>query len=103
MCDKINNPAKCEIRSVIRFLNAKYVRPIEIYRQLTEVYGYVMNEASVRKWCIMFNAGRTNIHDAERSGRPTASAETGDLMEQIVCTKLIYVFSFLIIQYVLII
>ena len=31
--------AKCEIRAVIRFLNAKKVAPIEIHRQLTEVYG----------------------------------------------------------------
>lgn len=66
MCDKINDPAKCEVRSVIRFLNAKGVRPIEIYRQITEVYGNVMNEASVRKWCIMFNGGRTNVHEEER-------------------------------------
>lgn len=56
---------------MIRFLNARKLRPIEIYRQITEVYGNVMNEASVRKWCIMFNDGRTNVHDEERSGRPS--------------------------------
>ena len=29
-----------------------------------------MNAASVRKWCTMFRNGRTDVHDAERSGRP---------------------------------
>lgn len=69
MCDKINDHAKCEIRSVIRFLNTKNVRLIEIYRQIIDVYGNVLNENSVRKWCIIFNGGWTNIHDEERSGR----------------------------------
>lgn len=81
MCDTINDHAKCEVRSVIRFLNAKKVRPIEIYRQINEVYGDVMNEASVRKWCIMFNGGRTNVHDEERSGRP--SVVTDELKRRI--------------------
>jgi len=30
-----------------------------------------MNAASVRKWCTMFTNGRTDIHDAERSERPS--------------------------------
>jgi len=30
--------AKCEVCAVIWFLNAKDVKPIEIHRQLTEVY-----------------------------------------------------------------
>ncbi|KAG8312506.1 hypothetical protein J6590_023113 [Homalodisca vitripennis] len=39
MAALIENPAKCELRSVIRFLNAQNVRPIEIYRQIKAVYG----------------------------------------------------------------
>jgi hypothetical protein len=35
---KTENPASCEIRSVIKFLNAKSVCPAEIYRQVCEVY-----------------------------------------------------------------
>ena len=31
----------------------------------------VMNAASVRKWCTMFTNGRTDVHDAERSERPS--------------------------------
>jgi hypothetical protein len=39
MSVRIENPASCEIRSVIKFLNAKNVRPAEIYWQVCEVYG----------------------------------------------------------------
>lgn len=76
MAAPIENPAKCEVRSVIRFLNAQKVKPIEIYRQIKNVYGdNVMNESSVRNWCIMFNQGRTSVHDEDRSGRPSLVTE----------------------------
>jgi transposase len=82
MNKKIDNPANCEVRPVIRFSNAQNVRAIDIHRQLTAMYGEgVMNESSVRKWCRMFNEGRTNVHDEERSGRP--SVITVDLKKQI--------------------
>ncbi|GBO03099.1 hypothetical protein AVEN_170142-1 [Araneus ventricosus] len=32
----IDQPANCEIRAVINFLNARNVRPCEIYRQISE-------------------------------------------------------------------
>ena len=71
----ISNPAECEVRGVIRFLKAENVRPSEIHRRLVAVYGeHVMNAASVRQWCTMFN-GRTDVHDAERSGRPSVITE----------------------------
>ena len=57
---------------MIRFLQAENVRPCEIYQNLVAIYGeHVMNAASVRKWCIMFTNGRTDVHDAEKSGRPS--------------------------------
>jgi hypothetical protein len=34
MAGAIQNPAKCEVRSVIRFLNAKGERPAEIHKLL---------------------------------------------------------------------
>jgi hypothetical protein len=72
MNKKIDNPAGCEVRSVIRSLNAQNFHAIDIHRQLTAVYGEgVMNESSVRMWCRMFNEGRTNVHYEERSGRPS--------------------------------
>jgi len=39
----IQSPVKCEVRSVIRFLNAKRERPAEIHKQIVVVYGNVMN------------------------------------------------------------
>jgi len=72
----ISNPADCEVREVIRFLQAENVRPSEIHGRLVAGYGeHVMNAASVRKWCTIFRNGRTDVHDAERSGRPSVITE----------------------------
>ena len=44
--------------SVIQFLNAKYVCPLEIQRQIVEVYGEgAVNEGNVRKCCCSKKAG----------------------------------------------
>ena len=68
----ISNPADCEVRGLIRFLQAENVRPSEIHRRIVAVHGeHVMNAVRVRKWCTMFRNGRTDVHDAERSGRPS--------------------------------
>jgi hypothetical protein len=49
---------------VIQFLNAKYVCPVEIQRQIVEVYGEgAVNKGNVRKWCLLFKEGRTEVHD----------------------------------------
>jgi phosphopentomutase len=48
------------------------VRPSEIDGRLVAVYGeHVMNAASVRKGCMMFMNGQMDVHDDERSGRPS--------------------------------
>jgi hypothetical protein len=48
---KIENPASCEIRSVIKFLNAENVLRAEIYRKVCEVYGEnAMSDGMVRRW-----------------------------------------------------
>ncbi|GBM46661.1 Dihydropyrimidine dehydrogenase [NADP(+)] [Araneus ventricosus] len=72
MFKTIADPADCEVRSVIQFLNSKKVKPAEIHRQLVEIYGgNVMTDGMVRKWVRQFNDGRTNVHDEARSGRPS--------------------------------
>jgi len=64
--------ANCEIRSIIRFLNARTVLPSEIHHQICQVYGdNAMSDGMVRKWVRMFNEGRQNVHDEARSGRPS--------------------------------
>jgi hypothetical protein len=79
---KIENPANCEILSVIKFFNAKHFRPAEIYRQVCEVYGEnAMSDRMVRRCCRMFSEGRTNVHDDDRSVRPFLV--TADLLDQV--------------------
>ena len=56
MFKKIENPAACEMRPVIRFLNAKNMTPAEIHRQLCDEYGELaMSSSKVRRWVRLFN------------------------------------------------
>ncbi|UYV66463.1 hypothetical protein LAZ67_4001752 [Cordylochernes scorpioides] len=81
----LSSPAKCELRSVIRFLNAKNNSPVEIHRQLVEVYGEkCMDIKNVRKWCRDFNEGRINVHDEQRSGRPSLPESTVARIDEMV-------------------
>ena len=66
MAAPIQTPVKCEVRSVIRFLNTKGKRPAEIHKQTVAVYGNVMNRPNVTKWCPEFSEGRTDVHDEPR-------------------------------------
>jgi hypothetical protein len=50
MAMSIQNPSKCEVRAVIRFLHTKGETAAEIHRQLVSVYGeVVMNRENVAK------------------------------------------------------
>ena len=76
MFKTIDQPADCEIRSVIRFLTARNVTAAEIHRQISEVYGRnAMSDSKVRKWVRAFKDGRENVHDEPRSGRPSVITE----------------------------
>jgi hypothetical protein len=57
----IQSPTKSEVCSVIRFLNAKGECPVEIHKQIVAVYGDVMNQHNVTKWCYEFSEGKTSI------------------------------------------
>lgn len=81
MTASIQNPAKCEVRSVIRFLNAEGECPAEIHRRITAVYGDVMNRQNVSKWCHNFSEGRTAVHNEQKSGRPSLISD--DLLHKI--------------------
>jgi hypothetical protein len=50
MAALIQSPAICDVRSVIRLLNAKDERSAEIRKQIVAVYGDVMNRQNVTKW-----------------------------------------------------
>jgi len=77
----IQSPAKCEVRSVIRFLNIKGKRPAEMHKQIVAVYGNVMNRQNVTKWGREFSEGRTDVHDEQRSGRPSLISD--NLLQEI--------------------
>jgi hypothetical protein len=67
VCRAIDNPARCEIRTVIRFRHAKNTSAAEAHCELCAAgYGQnVMSEGIVRQRCRMFEDGRTNVHDEE--------------------------------------
>ena len=77
------SPARCELRAVICFSSAKCTTPIDIHRQLCEVYGpQCIDVKNVQKWVREFMYGQTDIHDVQRSGRPLILAETIAKVEQ---------------------
>ena len=82
MFKKTEYPAAREMRSVIRFLNAKNMTPGEIHRQLCDMFGeHAMSGSVVRRWVRLFNEGRENVHGDPRSGRP--SVVNGDLLRAV--------------------
>jgi len=55
MFKKIENPTACEMRSVILFMNAKNMKPVEIC-QLCDMYGeHAMSSSVVQRWVQLFN------------------------------------------------
>ncbi|GFV03391.1 hypothetical protein TNCV_3397201 [Trichonephila clavipes] len=51
MFKTIADPTKCQVSPVIRFLNVRNVKPVEIHPDLVEVFGEnVMSDGMVRKW-----------------------------------------------------
>ena len=81
MTAPIQSTAKCEVRSIIRFLNTKGERPAEIHKQIVAVYGNVMNRQNATKWCREFSEGRNDVHDKQRSGRPSLISD--DILQEI--------------------
>jgi hypothetical protein len=64
MAMSIQNPAKCEIREVIRFLHAKGETAAKIHHQHVSIYGEdVMNRQNMAKWCREFEAGKNYVQD----------------------------------------
>jgi transposase len=71
MFKNIEKPTACEMRSLIRFLNARNMKQVDIHRQLCEVYGeHTMSDSMVRRWLRYFNKRRQNVYDDRRSGQP---------------------------------
>jgi hypothetical protein len=70
----IQSPDKCEVRFVIRLLNA------EIHKQIVAVYGDLMNRQNVTEWFRELFEGRTEVQDEQRSGKSFLISD--DLLEK---------------------
>jgi hypothetical protein len=81
MAALIQSPTKRKVHSIIRLLKAKVERPAEIHKQTVAVYGDVMNWQNVTKWCHEFSEGRSDVHDEQRSGRPSLISD--DFLQKI--------------------
>ncbi|UYV66586.1 EPM2AIP1 [Cordylochernes scorpioides] len=68
-------------KAIIRFLNAKNNSPVKIHRQLVKVYGEKCMDI---KNCREFNEGRINVHDEQRSGRPSLPESTVARIDEMV-------------------
>ncbi|GFR27778.1 HTH_48 domain-containing protein [Trichonephila clavata] len=75
MAAPIQNPTKCEVCSVIRFLLAKGQRPADIHKEIVSVYGNIMNRQNATKWCRHFSEGRTDVHDKQKTDRPSVISD----------------------------
>jgi hypothetical protein len=86
MFKKIENSAACEMRSVIRFLNVKNMKPAEIHRQLCDVYGehatlQKLRRAIQNKRRGMLSRGVVMIRD---NARPHTAAAKQNLNNSII-------------------
>lgn len=78
----IDAPAKCELRSVIRFLQAEGHSAAEIHRRMSRVYGEnFMSDGAVREWCRKFKDGRNDVHDEGGQGRKSVVSD--DLVQRV--------------------
>jgi hypothetical protein len=94
MCLAIDNPDSFKIWAVVCFLEAKNMSAAEIYCELYMVYGQnVMNEGTVRQWCRMFDDGRTNGQDEERTGRPCVMSNLVQSVDQQICERWHFIIS----------
>jgi hypothetical protein len=72
----------CEICAVIPFLDSKNMSAVDILLELCAVYGQnVMSEGTLRQWCRMFKDGQTDVHDKERTDRPSVVGD--DLFQNV--------------------
>jgi hypothetical protein len=87
MAASTQSTTKCEVRYVTRFLNAKGEHPAKIHEQIVAVYGDVMNQQNVTKWCREFSEGRTDDHNEQGGGRPSLISDLLQKSEGEICAN----------------
>jgi hypothetical protein len=71
MFKKIEKPTTCEMRSVIRFFNARNMKMTGIHCQLCEVYDeHAISDSMIWRWARHFIEGCANVHDDLQSSQP---------------------------------
>ena len=105
MFKTIERAADCEIRSVIRFLNARNVLPCEIHYQICQVFDdNAMSDAMVRKWVRMFNKDERTCTMRRKVGvhlwwvmiwcvRSTKECVTTDVSQFLICPCTFLIFQ----------
>jgi hypothetical protein len=74
-------------RRVIEFLHVEEIAPIDIQRQLLNVYeNQTLDVNTVRLWVRRFNSGDRHVRDRPRSGRPciAVSPRNGERLDQLI-------------------
>jgi hypothetical protein len=69
------------VHSVVRFVNKKGEAAAEVHCRIVSVFGDDKNRQNVAKWCHEFNAGGTDIHDEQRTVRPSLIVD--DLIQRV--------------------
>ncbi len=81
------NQQRLDQRTNLRFMLAKKMKPIEIWRELRSVFGnQTMSKTQVRMWCRrLANSDQTTpVTDQLRPGRPRARAQHVNTIRQLV-------------------
>jgi hypothetical protein len=66
-----NLKREVSIPHLTQFFKKKGETPAKVQHEILIVYGDVMNRQNVAQWCNEFNAGRTDVHDEQNTGRPS--------------------------------
>ena len=61
---------KIHLRHVLLWEFRKNTNPTDFQRMVTEIYGYIIDVSTCRRWFKQFKSGDYNLEDKERSGRP---------------------------------
>jgi hypothetical protein len=75
VCLQCSRKSRSPPLSVIRFLNARNMKPADIHK-VCEVYReHAMSDSMVKRRVRHFNQGRKNVHDDRQSSRPSVVNE----------------------------
>jgi hypothetical protein len=77
MYPAVDNPDSCEINAIIRFLHVKDMSRAEMNRELFTVCGQNESVKEIQDSGVECSKmdGRTNVHDEERSCRPSVVSD----------------------------